>query len=619
MCGITGIFNRKHEPASAQLIESMNKVLHHRGPDGDGVWVDGPVAFGHRRLAIIDLSPLGHQPMMTRDGRYIITYNGEVFNFRELKLELEALGYPFHSRTDTEVVLNAFAAWGKKAVEKFNGMFAFAIWDRHESKLFLARDRYGIKPLYYTFVQNTLVFASEVKAILKHPLVKVEVDHNALVEYLTFQNFLSDKTLFKNIHILPAGTTLTVSEHEKTFETYWDFNFHAPTHNLSKQECIEELDRLFCQAVNRQLVSDVELGAYLSGGMDSAAITALSSMQLPYIKTFTCGFDVSSVSGIEQTFDERKDAERMSYLFKTEHYEMVLKAGDMERCMSSLAYHIEEPRVGQSYPNYYVSRLASKFGKVVLAGTAGDEIFAGYPWRYYPQVVNPNFDSYLKNYYGYWQRIFKESEHQTLFAPIANEVRDAAPFETFRSIFKNTSNDLSPEDYVNHSLYFEAKTFLHGLLVIEDKLSMAHSLETRVPFLDNDLVDFALKIPVEYKLGCLQDVVKAGNQQQDISRYLKKSRDGKLILRDMMRKYVPTDVVEKIKQGFSAPDASWFQGESMDYVRSLIFNNHAQIYDYIDRKFVQDKVSEHLNGQVNHRLMIWSLLSFEHWCKSYLN
>ena len=289
--------------------------------------------------------------------------------------------------------------------------------------------------------------------------------------------------------------------------------------------------------------------------------------------------------------------------------------------MPSLAYHVEEPRVGQCYPNYYVSRLASKFGKVVLAGTAGDEIFAGYPWRYYPQVQHKNFEAYQQSYYGYWQRIFNEQEHQKVFAPIWNNVRHFSPFDAFKDIFKSVSSSekLTPETLVNHSLYFEAKTFLHGLLVIEDKLSMAHSLETRVPFLDNDLVDFALKLPISAKLGCLDDVVSSGAKQEDISRYLQKSRDGKLILRDMMKKFLPTDVVEKVKQGFSAPDATWFQGESMEYVKSVVFDDQANIYRYLDKQYVRNKVNEHLGGQVNHRLIIWSLLSLEQFCTTYLN
>jgi asparagine synthase (glutamine-hydrolysing) len=393
MCGICGIFNVNGEPVSQIVLRKMTDAIAHRGPDGEGFYIDSFIGLGHRRLAIIDLSPLGHQPMTTPDGQYTITYNGEVYNFQELRVELEALGYPFRSRTDTEVVLNAYAKWGPQCVKKLNGMFAFAIWDKTRQELFLARDRYGIKPLYYTFIGNYFLFASEQKAIITHPAFKREIDLEALLEYFTFQNIFTDKTFFKGCKLIPSGCYAqlplglgTNGSHTLKMTRYWDFNFSEPENPASEEEYIEELDRLFRQAVNRQLVSDVELGAYLSGGMDSGSITAIAATQLPYIKTFTCGFDLHSASGLELGFDEREKAEYMSYLFKTEHYEMVLKAGDMERVLPDLAWHIEEPRVGQSYPNFYVAQLTSKFVKVVLAGTGGDELFGGYPWRYYRAV-----------------------------------------------------------------------------------------------------------------------------------------------------------------------------------------------------------------------------------------
>lgn len=621
MCGITGILNTSHRPVPGKLIDDMNQAIAHRGPDGDGVWVDGHVGLGHRRLAIIDLSSHGHQPMMSYDKRYIITYNGEVYNFRELRIELEQLGYGFHSQTDTEVIVNAFSAWGCDAILKFNGMFSFAIWDKYEQELTLVRDRYGIKPLYFAKVGDEFIFSSEIKAILKHPAISVNIDPYALKEYMTFQNILSHRTLFSNIHILEPGHFLKLKDGNLNFKKYWDFCFEESFLSASREELSEELSRLFFQAVSRQLISDVEVGSYLSGGTDSATITAIASAQLPYIKTFTCGFDVSSVSGLEQAFDERKEAEHMSYLFKTEHYEMVLKAGDMERCMSKLAYAIEEPRVGQCYPNYYVSRLASKFGKVVLSGTAGDEIFAGYPWRYYPHVTCTNEQAFNKSYFKSWERIFKEEEHSRSLSPIWNSVSDYSVYDVFADKFSSLAykSELQPEDCVNRSLYFEAKTFLHGLLLIEDKLSMSHGLETRVPFLDNDLVDFAMKLPVNYKLGCLKEVVRNHGNQQCIDSYLKKSKDGKLILRDVMKRYVPASIADKVKQGFSAPDASWFKGESMDYVKRTILNDNARIYEYMDQDFIRQKVSEHLSGQSNNRLMIWSLLSIEKWCQTFHN
>ena len=244
------------------------------------------------------------------------------------------------------------------------------------------------------------------------------------------------------------------------------------------------------------------------------SITALAAMQLPYMKTFTTGFDLNSASGIELGFDERAQAEHMSYLFKTEHYEMVLKAGDMERVMPRLARHIEEPRVGQSYPNFYTAQLAGKFVKVVLSGAGGDELFGGYPWRYYRAVVNDDFDHYIDKYYAFWHRLIPNTVIQQVFAPIWGDVKHVWTRDIFRDVFSEHADRLTrPEDYINHSLYFEAKTFLHGLLVVEDKLSMAHGLETRVPFLDNDLVDFAMRVPVSMKLGNLGDVVKLNENE----------------------------------------------------------------------------------------------------------
>jgi asparagine synthase (glutamine-hydrolysing) len=575
MCGICGIFNVNGEPVSQVVLRKMTDSIAHRGPDGEGFYIDSFIGLGHRRLAIIDLSPLGHQPMTTPDGQYTITYNGEVYNFQELRIELEAMGYPFRSRTDTEVILNAYAKWGPECVNRFNGMFAFAVWDKNRQELFLARDRYGIKPLYYTIIGNYFLFASEQKAIITHPAVNREIDLEALLEYFTFQNIFTDKTLLKGIKLFPAGCHArlplgwgTNGSQTLRMNRYWDFNFREPENPASEEEYIEELDRLFRQAVNRQLVSDVEVGVYLSGGMDSGSITAIAATQLPYIKSFTCGFDLNSASGLELSFDERENAEYMSYLFKTEHYEMVLKAGDMERVLPEVARHIEEPRVGQSYPNYYVAQLASKFVKVVLAGAGGDELFGGYPWRYYRAVVNSDFEQYIDKYYLYWQRLIPNKTIHEVFRPVWERVKHVWTRDIFRNVFLTKVEGLeTPEDYINHSLYFEAKTFLHGLLVIEDKLSMAHSLETRVPFLDNDLVDFSMQVPVNLKLRNLEEVIRISeNEPAKVKRYYEKTGDGKLILRKVMQRYVPEKITSGIKQGFSAPDASWFKGESIDYV-----------------------------------------------------
>jgi len=563
MCGIVGAIALNAKSINVNYAKPMVDKISHRGPDDAGYLFfhtgtrhnknisfylnvtdekfknlndtlpiiesnsiqkelnrhDYDLFLGHRRLSILDLSFAGHQPMSDLSKNVWLVYNGEIYNFKEIRKELEKLDYSFISNTDTEVIIYAYIEWGIDCIKKFNGMFAFALYDNFKKKFFLARDRYGIKPLYYTLTPRTrtLIFASEIKSILEYPEYKSELDKKALLEYFTFQNIFTNKTLYKDIQILEAGYYFEIDLLSKKTNKiqYWDFDFTNPLQIKDEREYIEELDRLFNQAVKRQLIADVEIGSYLSGGMDSGSITAIGSNHfntntntINYLKTFTIGFDLNSASGLELSFDERSKSEYMSYLFKTEHYEMVLKSGDMERCLPDFAYHLEEPRVGQSYPNYYAAKLASKFVKVVLSGAGGDELFAGYPWRYYRAVNNKNFDDYIDKYYKFWKRLIPNKEIKKVFSPIWDEVKDVWTRDIFANVFKTPNIRQTPEEYINYSLYFEAKTFLHGLLIVDDKLSMAHSLETRVPFLDNDLVDFAQKIPVKLKLANLEKIKK---------------------------------------------------------------------------------------------------------------
>jgi asparagine synthase (glutamine-hydrolysing) len=323
---------------------------------------------------------------------------------------------------------------------------------------------------------------------------------------------------------------------------------------------------------------------------------------------------------MELNFDERAASEYLSYLYKTEHYEMVLKSGDMERCLPDFAWHLEEPRVGQSYPNYYAAKLAGNFVKVCLSGGGGDELFGGYPWRYYRAVVNRGLDDYIDKYYHFWQRLIRNKDLHRILNPIWDKVKHVWTRDIFREVFPDQYDAPSrPEEYVNRSLYLEAKTFLHGLFVVEGKLSMAHSLETRVPFMDNDLVDFAMRLPVTFKLGSLQEVVRLdeneiGGKQK---KHFQKTRDGKLLLRKMMQQYVPEDITNGIKQGFSSPDKSWFKGESIDFVKKRIIQNDSPLYNFFDAQSLRDIVSEHLEGKKNRRLFIWSLINFEQWLRSF--
>lgn len=619
MCGIAGVVNLKGNGVSPVLLKAMTDSLAHRGPDGEGHWIHENVGIGHRRLAIIDLSPLGHQPMVSADSRYVLTFNGMIYNHREIRAELEARGHRFRGSSDTEVVLNSLIEWGPDALKRFNGMFAVGFYDSVERRLLLARDRYGIKPLYVSQQGDVFAFGSEQKAILAQPSFRRRLDTAGLMEYLTFQNILSQRTLLNDIELLPAGhfaiLDLRAASPQLKLTQYWDFDFREESPEASHGEYVEELDRLFSQAVNRQLLSDVEVGSYLSGGMDSGSITAVAATSFPGMKTFTCGFDLSSASGMELAFDERAMAEAMSAAFRTEQYEVVLKSGDMERSLPALVHHLEEPRVGQSYPNYYAAQLAGKFVKVVLSGAGGDELFGGYPWRYYRATSARNFEDYVDSYFAYWQRLTSPDELRGLVAPIEADVRHVSTRDVFRGVYPANPGTLErPEDYINQSLYFEAKTFLHGLLVVEDKLSMAHGLESRVPFLDNDLVDFAMRVPVKHKLNNLAEVARLNENEaaSKAEQFFKRTKDGKQILRDAMSRHIPTSVTGREKQGFSSPDASWFKGESIDFVRRQL-GGASPLYDILDADAVHTVLESHFSGSENRRLLVWGLLSLHEW------
>ncbi len=626
MCGIAGIYDLGGGPPTAPVIDRMTEAIAHRGPDGVGSYVNGPVALGHRRLAIIDLSDAGRQPMANETGDVVVVHNGEIYNFLALRATLESAGHAFRSHTDTEVIVHAYEEWGESCVERFNGMFAFAIYDRRgrgtNGRLFLARDRYGIKPLYYCGAGGVLSFASEIKALLRHPAVSVRVSAPALREYFTFQNIFSDLTLFDGIRLLPPGCTLTIdaSAGESIVQRrYWQYPCHPGSGRMSADEASDEVFHRFERAVTRQLVSDVPIGAYLSGGMDSASIVAVVMRDHPRLTTFTQGFDLSSASGLELAFDERRSAEFLSNLLKTEHYEMVMHAGDMEAVLPQLIWHLEDLRVGQCYPNYYVARLASRFCKVVLSGAGGDELFGGYPWRYHRGIHSTDRESFLAEYYQSWQRLVPDEDAPLLFTTEMSRGMNGHAFAAFRAVFDGWTGDFkTPDDHLNASLFFEFKTFLHGLLVVEDKLSMAHGLETRVPFLDDDLVDFALQVPASLKLRAVgaqpavDENVPGKRQLYEMQR-----NDGKMVLRSAMARLIPTSITERAKQGFSAPDASWFRGESIDYIKTLLGDPRARIYEYLQPSYVHGKLDDHTSGRANRRLFIWSLLSFEWWLRRF--
>jgi asparagine synthase (glutamine-hydrolysing) len=426
--------------------------------------------------------------------------------------------------------------------------------------------------------------------------------------------------------MLPPANTIKISVETNEIEhhSWWDYDFADTDEEMTFNDAKEETERLFRQSVNRQMVSDVPVGSYLSGGMDSCSIAVIASEKINRLTTFTCGFDMSSVTGVEANYDERRDAEIVANHIKSEHYEQVINAGDLKWSLPRLVWHLEDLRVGMSYPNYYISRLASKFVKVCLQGTGGDELFGGYPWRYYRVFKSLDKEDYFEQYYNFWQRLVPDSEKSKLFN--ASTLRNISDVNAPRIIFERVFlfNDKlkydTPEQHINNSLYFEIKTFLPSLFLVGDKLSMASGLEERFPFMDNDLVDFAQKIPVKHKLGNLEsmkiiDENQFGFKKQSYTEH----DDGKNVLRKAMEKFVPERIINRKKQGFSAPDESWYRGENAAYVKDLLLGKNIACHEFIEPEFIKKTIHEHCELRINHRLLLWSLMNFEWWCRLFLN
>lgn len=624
MCGILGIFNLDNKPVDKLNSINMLNKMSHRGPDGEGKFFDNNLALLHKRLSIIDPTELGSQPMISADNKWIIVFNGCIYNYKELKVELVEKGVKFKSDSDTEVIVEGLAFFGSDFIKRFNGMFAIAAWNVQDRKLHLFRDRYGIKPLYYWFNGNTFVFSSEIKSIIEHKDYKLDVDLDALNEYFTFQNIFSYNTLFLGVKMLPPANIMKLSSKTKKInhDSWWDYDFSETDNNVSLDEAVIRTRELFQTAIDRHMVSDVPVGSYLSGGIDSGSITAIASKKVNRLSTFTCGFDMNKVSGRESNFDERRDAELMASNFNTEHYEQVINSSDIQWSLPRVVYHIEDLRVGMSYPNFYISRLASKFVKVCLQGTGGDELFGGYPWRYYKVFDSLTQKEFFNQYYDYWQRLVPSNQKKELFLDkVYKKIDRNSPRKVFEKVF--TFNEKlkydTPEDHINNSLYFEIKTFLPALFLVGDKLSMASGIEERYPFMDNDLVDYAMKIPANLKLGNLdEEIVKINENKTGKKNYYREYDDGKNVLRRAMSKFIPKQIIENKKQGFSAPDESWFRGENSNYIKEVLCGPDTISTKYLRQDFINKIINEHIYEEKNHRLLIWSFLNFEYWCRIFL-
>jgi len=653
MCGIVGVISKTDKPVANFSLKNMCDSIAHRGPDDSGYVFIEPsyyagktqgyyseytdsefhqkndsiavyggdsfvsdlemtkyhIGMGHRRLSIIDLSTSGHQPAKSSNREIWITFNGEIYNFKELKIQLQTIGHKFYTKSDSEVIIHMWQEYGTDSLKMFNVSFAIAVYDVHMNKLTLARDRFGSRPLYYYENDDFLVYGSEIKAIIASGIFHPEIDLAALNEYFTFQNIFSNKTLIKGINLLGQGEKLSITPsagEDAKIESFF-YGFPRIDNSLKEsKETLEELVFLFKAAVKRQMISDVEVGAYLSGGMDSGSIVSVAKDNVDRLYTFTCGFDLTNISGIEAGFDERNIAEQLSYQLQTEHYEIVLHSGDMPAIMEKLSWHNDDLRVGMCHQNWYASKLASRFVKVCLGGAGGDELFAGYPWRYLCGLHGGQ-EEVQNNTFNYWHRLLPSEELGSL---LCDELK--AYGDNTRNIFDEKfnrlpyDNEISPlENALQRMLYFEFNTFLNGILLIEDKISLAHGLEVRSPFLDNDLADFAFRIPPSLKLN-LKKLISVDSSGREI-----KANEGKLILRKAMSALLPKFYTNQPKQGFSTPDANWYRSESMPYIKEILFDTKTISRPWFNHRKIQSCLEKHFHGTRNYRLLIWSLLSFE--------
>jgi asparagine synthase (glutamine-hydrolysing) len=591
MCGIAGIYASGRPIVDArETLAAMLASIAHRGPDASGIEVDDGLALGAVRLAIVDLDG-GDQPYYSEDRDVVVVFNGEIYNYEPFIEDLSSR-HRLASRCDGEVLVHLYEEEGIDFVERLDGMFAFALWDRRRRLVHIARDRFGVKPLYYRWDGHRLAFSSEVRALVAGGMLDPRLDADAALELLTFQNIVSGRSLFDGVRLLPAGSVLTIGTGEPSVRRYWD---PLPTHDggadVDSGEAAEGLRDAFLSAVRRQLTGDVEFASYLSGGLDTGAVTLGAARDLPRLTTFVAGFDTSLARDMEAGFDERSAARGLASELGTHHHEMRLAAPDMPMVLGRVVKHLEEPRMSFSYPNFLVAGVASRWTKVVLSGAGGDELLGGYPWRY-EYADRPNFRD---AYFGYWNRLIHRDELEQALAPeFAARVDLDQPRHVFDDLLEPVA-DLPPLDQI---LYYEFRTFLHGLLVLEDKLSMAHSLEVRVPFLDNGLVDYLLGLPAATKIGPL------------------KSKD---LFREAMRGLLPEPVRTRSKTGFTPPQAAWMRGPQREYIRSVLLCERSLGRGVLRPEYVARVIEEHESERRDRRLLIWTLLCLEWWHRIFVD
>ena len=626
MCGIAGFidfWDRKRGDSITRgaLLKDMCDVIRHRGPDDDGFLLKDGVALGMRRLSIIDLAG-GAQPISGEDGSVTIVFNGEIYNFQELRPELEKRGHVFKTHSDTETIVHAYEEYGPACLNHLRGMFALAIWDDKKREAFIARDRVGKKPLYYTVTPGqTLVFGSEIKSILEHPDVKREMNLAALDAFLTLGYIPDPLSIFQNIHKLPPGHFLTFANGRVHTEQYWDFKFE-PAESRKPEDYIEELRELLNESVRLRLISDVPLGAFLSGGIDSSTVVALMARQMNQpVKTFSIGFH-------EDSYNELKYARLTAKKLGTDHHEFFVTPQICD-IIDDLIWHFDEPFADPSaIPTFMVSKLARDHVTVALSGDGGDELFAGYT-HYVVQQSRRTVSSLPKalregvmrplSYHlphGAWGRnflhnisldpidryldslsYFTQLGRKALYTP---EFMSALPStDGVAQRFREYASRVKTSDPLDRFLYIDGKTYLPGdILTKVDRMSMATSLEVRVPLLDHKLIDFVTKVPASLKL--------AGTET-------------KYLLKHVARDLIPAEILDRPKQGFGIPLEQWINRQLRDQIRDMLNEPRTRQRGYVNYDYVDLILNEHHKGRRDHSQSLWSLLILELWHRRYID
>ena len=605
----------------------MVKALAHRGPDDTGVFIENDVALGVTRLSIIDLAG-GHQPLHNEDKTIWLVCNGEIYNFMELREYLSKKGHVFYTKTDTEVIVHLYEEYGDGCLNKLKGMFAFAIFNQKKKELFIARDRFGIKPLYYYADNSQLIFASEIKSILQFPDFKRDLDLIALDQYFTFEYVPAPRSIFRNIKKLPAAHYLTYREKNINVSKYWDIDFSQSQVLLDEREAKDKLAGLLNTVIKRHLISDVPLGVFLSGGIDSSTITALSSrLSNKRIKTFSIGFK-------ENSFDESEYALKVSALYNTSHHHHIFEISDLLRIIPKAMYYLDEPLADASFfPTYLLSNFARQNVTVVLSGEGGDEIFAGYPtyqahklaefYKYIPEYIRNNlinkvinrlpvsvdnfsldfkakkFISFLSSdaalRHIYWMGSFNFQDRVKLYSPSPREALMADNLYDTLSAYLLQSKNCCELDLFQ---YLDIKTYLQDdLLVKADRAGMANSLEIRVPYLDHELVEFVFSLSPRLRL---------------------KNLNTKYILKEIARDFLPRDIIKRQKKGFGIPIASWIKNDFKEVILDALGKDKIKKEGFFNYAYIEKLLREHFANKTDNRKKIWTLFMFELWLKEYL-